>query len=152
MIAHQPICQKEIIELKIFIMEKIFCNKRLLVIAFFTVFSTTAAPAALTSNNHHTIPVELKFVRWINDQPLFQFSFSANQEQDVFTIIIKDEFRNELYRENITGENFTKAFLLNTEEIGDDELQLEIVSKKTNRSTWFTINRHSFIEEKIAIS
>jgi hypothetical protein len=133
-------------------MEKIFSNKRLLVIAFFTVFSTAAAPAALTSNNHHTVPVELKFIRWINDQPLFQFNFSANAEPDVFTIIIKDEFRNELYRENITGENFTKAFLLNTEEVGDDDLQFEIVSKKTNSSTLFTINRHSFTEEKLAIS
>jgi hypothetical protein len=133
-------------------MEKIFCNKRLLIIAFFTVFSTAAAPRALANDNHHIIPVELKFVRWIKDQPLFQLKFAGNAEQDEFEIIIRDDYRNILYRENIKAENFTKSFLLNTDEAGDDEFQFEIISKKTNKSVVYKIGRHSFFEKEMVMS
>src|SRR5258708_7045856 len=115
-------------------MEKIFCNKRLLVIAFFTVFSVASAPVVLANDSNHSIPVELKFIRWIKDQPLFQLKFAGNAEHDEFTIIIRDNYSNVLYRENIKAENFTKSFLLNTDEIGDDELKFEIINKKSNKS------------------
>jgi hypothetical protein len=133
-------------------MEKIFCNKRLLIIAFFTVFSTVAAPVALADNNHHIIPVELKFIRWIKDQPLFQLKFAGNAEHDEFDIIIRDDYRNVLYRENIKADNFTKSFLLNTDEVGDDKLQFEIISKKTNKSVVYEISRHSFVEKEMVMS
>jgi hypothetical protein len=130
-------------------MEKIFCNKRLLVIAFFTVFSTASATIALANNTNHTVPVELKFIRWIKDQPLFQLKFAGNAQNDEFTIIIRDDNSNVLYLENINAENFTKTFLLNVDEVGDDDLQFEIISKKSNKSTVYEINRHSFLEKEM---
>ncbi len=36
-------------------------------------------------------------------------------------IIIRDDVGNSLYRENIKGEIFSKNFLVNTEEMGDDD-------------------------------
>jgi hypothetical protein len=132
-------------------MEKIFSNNRLLVIAFFTVFSTTAIPSAKANENHHAIPVELKFIRWIKKQPLFQLSFAGNAEQNEFTIIIRDEFNNTLYKENIHGENFTKTFLLNMDEIGEETLEFEVVSKKLNRSIVYQVNRYTFLQEELAI-
>jgi hypothetical protein len=132
-------------------MEKIFCNKRLLVIAFFTVFSTASATVALARENNHAVPVELKFIRWIKDQPLFQLRFAGNAEHDEFAIIIRDEFSNVLYSENIKAENFTKSFLLNVDEVGDDELQLEIISKKSNKSVVYEISRHRFFEKEMAM-
>ena len=132
-------------------MEKIFSNKRLLVIAFFTVFTTAMAPASMANEGHHAIPVELKFIRWVKDQPLFQFRFNGNSEQNEFKIIIRDEDDNILYNENIHSENFTKTFLLNTDEVGDETLQFEIISKKSNRSTLYQINRYTFLKEELAI-
>src|SRR5258705_10061678 len=133
-------------------MEKIFCNNRVLVIAFFTVFSTASAPVALANNGDQAIPVELRFIRWIKDQPLFQLRFAGNVEHNEFTIIIRDDYSNVLYRENIKAENFSKSFLLNVDEVGDDELQFEITSKKSNKSTVYKINRHSFFEKEMVMN
>jgi hypothetical protein len=129
-------------------MEKIFLNKRIVVIAFFTVFTAALAPA--TANESEAVPVELRFVRWVTDQPIFQFDFRGTAQNDEFAIIIKDEFNNVLHKENIKGELFTKSYLLNTNEIADDTLYFEIRSKKSNQSKTYPVNRHTFAERETA--
>lgn len=129
-------------------MEKIFLNKRIVVIAFFTVFSTAVMPA--NAHESDSVPVELKFVRWVKDQPIFQFDFSGNVKNDEFTIAVRDEFNNILYKENIKGEFFTKSFLLNTDEVANDTLYFEIRSKKSNQSKVYPVNRHTFLEQETA--
>jgi hypothetical protein len=133
-------------------MEKIFFNNRVLVIAFFTVFSTASAQARAANNSNHAVPVQLEFVRWINDQPLFQFRFASNEQNDEFTIVIRTDYSDILYKENIKAENFTKTFLLNVDEVGNDELTFEITSRRSNVSTVYKINRHSFFENEMATS
>lgn len=129
-------------------MEKIFLNKRIVVIAFFTVFST----AVMSANGHKSdpVPVELRFIRWVKDQPIFQFDFRGNVQNDEFTITLRDEFNIILYKENITGEFFTKSFLLNTDEVAEDTLYFEIRSKKSNQSKVYPVNRHTFAEQETA--
>jgi len=129
-------------------MEKIFLNKRIVVIAFFTVFSTGAMP--VKAHESDPVPVELKFIRWVKDQPIFQFDFSGNVQNDEFTITLKDEFNNILYNDNIKGEFFTKSFLLNTDEVADDTLYFEIRSKKLNQSKVYPVNRYTFAEQETA--
>jgi hypothetical protein len=135
-------------------MKKIFSNNRLIAIAFFTVFSVAAAPfaQAADSSNHRVMPVELKLIGSINDQPLFQLSFAGNAEQDEFTIVIRDENGNSLYRENIKGENFTKKFLLNRDEIGDGSLRFEVSSKKFNKTVVYEVNRNTRQVEDLVVN
>ena len=129
-------------------MEKIFLNKRIVIIAFFTVFSAGVMPLKAQAND--PVPVELKFVRLVKDQPIFQFDFMGNMQNDEFTILVRDEFNNILYKENIKGEFFTKSFLLNTDEVADDTLYFEIRSKKSNQSKVYPVNRHTFAEQETA--
>jgi hypothetical protein len=128
-------------------MEKIFLNKRVVVIAFFTVFSTTVSQAMIAYDKP---AVELKLIRWVKDQPIFQFTFTGQSESDKFTLLVRDELNNTIYRQNIIGQHFTKSFLLNIPEISDDTLNFEIVHKKSNSSKIYRINRHTFIREEIA--
>lgn len=135
-------------------MKKIFSNNRLIAIAFFTVFSVAAAPFAMAADSSYNrvMPVELKLVGNINNQPIFQLSYAGNAEQDEFTIIIRDENGNSLYRENIKGESFTKKFLLNKDEIGDGTLRFEIFSKKHSKSVVYEVNRNVRQVEDLVIS
>ena len=135
-------------------MKKIFSNNRLIAIAFFTVFSVAAAPFAMATDSSHNrvMPVELKLVGNINNQPIFQLSYAGNTEQDEFTIFIRDEDGNSLYRENIKSENFTKKFLLNRDEIGDGTLRFEIYSKRFNKTVVYEINRNTRQVEDLVIS
>ena len=133
-------------------MQKIFRNNRLIVLAFFTAFSVASAPAAMARDNNKTIPVEMEFMGRIKNQLLFKLNFAGNAEHNEFTIIIRDENNNTLYRENIKGEIFSKSFLLNSDEIGDDKLQFEIISKKSKESVVYEVNRHTRVEEEMTVS
>jgi hypothetical protein len=131
-------------------MHKIFSNNRIIVIAFFTVFSIAAAPAASASDSTGNVPVELKYIGVINKQPLVQLVFSGNADENEFTIIIRDENGIALYREAIKGENFYKKFLLNNDEIGNGTLRFEVISKKTNKTAVFEVTRESrFVNEMV---
>ena len=57
-------------------MEKIFRNKKVILIAFFTAFSVTSIPA-LANNSHKTIPVEMKFMGYFKNQLLFKLNFEV---------------------------------------------------------------------------
>ena len=121
-------------------------------IAFFTAFSVAAVPAAMANNSKNPIPVEMKFMGYIKNHLLFKLNFVAPAENNEFTILIRDNQNNLLYRDNIKGEIFSKSFLLNTEEIGDDSLQFEIINKKTRESVIYEVNRNSGLKEEMTIS
>ena len=132
-------------------MKKIFRNSRLLAIAFFTVFTGAANPSAL-ANNSKDVPVELKFIGSVNNHALFQLKISGNTGLDDYTLIIRDESGNSIYRENIKAESFSKKFLFDTEELGDDTLLFEVFCRRTNRSVQYTINRQYHYTEEIMVS
>jgi len=131
-------------------MKKIISNNRIIAIAFFTAFSFAAAMPA-SAGEQPVLPVKLVYVGQLNSQPLFQLNVSGNEQHDHFSIIIRDEAGNILFWENIRSENFSKKFLLNTDEIGDDTLQLEVVSRKARQSVKYEINRHTRLVEEVDI-
>ena len=133
-------------------MKKIFNNNRLIAIAFFTIFTLAIAPAAMAGEKNPVVPVEMKFTGLFKNQPVFQLNFTGNSEQNEFTIIISDEYGNSLYSENIKGENFTKKFLLNTDEIGDNTLLFKILSNKTKQSVTYEVNRNTRLVQDVEIN
>lgn len=128
-------------------MKKIFYNNSILFIAFFTVFSITS----FANDGEKKLPVELKYTCHINNNPLYKLIVAGDAQPDEYTIIIRDTKKNILFRENIKGETFTKSFLINTVEMGDNTLHFEIVSKKSNQSVTYEINRYSHLEEEMAV-
>ncbi len=123
-------------------MKKNFNNSRLIAIAFFTVFTAAAIPVTL-ANDSKDLPVELKFIGSTNNKIIFQLKISGNTAHDDFTLMIRDEFGNSVYQENIKAENFSKKFLFDTDELGDDTLLLEVFCRKTNKSVVYKINRQA---------
>jgi len=132
-------------------MKKIFRNSRLIAIAFFTVFTASAAPSSLAANSKD-LPIELKFIGSINNQTIFQLNISGNDLQSDYTLIIRDEDGNNFYRENIKAGNFSKKFLFNKEELGDDTLQFVVYCRNTNKSVVYTINRQYQTTDELVVS
>ncbi|OSZ80537.1 hypothetical protein CAP36_04610 [Chitinophagaceae bacterium IBVUCB2] len=133
-------------------MKKIISNNRIIAIAFLTVFTVALAPAAMAIEKKPLVPAELVFVGNIKNQPLFQLTVAGSAAQNEFTINITDEFGVSLYRENIKGENFSKKFLLNTDEIGDNTLTFEVFCKNTKQSVTYEVNRNSRFVQDLAIT
>lgn len=133
-------------------MEKIFRNNRLIVVAFFTAFSVSSAQDAMAGDSTNTIPVELKFMGRSNNHLQFKLSFAGNIDHNDFTIIIRDEKNTMLYKENIKGENFSKSFLVNTDEVGDNKLTFEVISKKSKESVVYEVNRKTYVAEEMIVN
>jgi hypothetical protein len=95
--------------------------------------------------------VELKFIGNINEQPVFQLNVNA-AEKDGFSIMIRDQFGNVLYSDYSSGTSVTKKFQINTEELGDAKLQVEVYSKKSKKSQVYEINRNTRVVAETSIS
>lgn len=132
-------------------MKRIISNNRIIAILFFTVFSIAAAPSVQAGNENPEIPVALSFLGHVKNQPLFQLAFNGSEGKNDFTIIISDEGGNTLYRENIKGEVFSKKFLLNTDELGDNTLHFTIFCKNTKGSVEYTVNRNTRTVQDVVV-
>ena len=117
------------------------------VIALTLAFSTTTL--ANGEKNPASSSIELKFIGHYENQPVFQLNLN-NIENDEFTITFRDEFGNVLYAGKAKGSNITKKFMLNTEEIGDSVLNVEVKSKKNDKAEVYQINRNrSYVDETV---
>ncbi len=132
-------------------MKKVLMNTRILAIALAATFATASSTSALATEAKKAIPVELKFVGNIESQPVFQLSFDNAVESD-YTIVVRDEYNNVLYRDNVKGGKMTKKFMLNTEELGDVAIQFEIIGKKTEKTVIYEVNKKSRLVEDLVIS
>lgn len=132
-------------------MKKVMINTRVLAIALAASFSVAFASPAMANEEKKVIPVEMKFAGTIKDQPLFLLVFNNGQEQD-FTITVRDQFGDILYRENIKASNTTRKFMLNTDELGESMVKFEISSKSYNKPVVFEVNRQSRVIEDVVVN
>lgn len=126
-------------------------NTRLIAIAFVALFTVAFTAPALANDEKKIIPVELKFIGNIKNQPLFHMSFNST-EQSEYTITVRDEYGNVLYKDKVKGGIFTKKFLLNTEELGDAELVFEVTGKNYEKPVVFEINKYTRYVEDVVIN
>ncbi|MEO7924410.1 MAG: hypothetical protein ABIR30_12090 [Chitinophagaceae bacterium] len=133
-------------------MKKIYWNNRLIAVAFMTIFTTLSAGSLQANDKDSLVPVELKQIGSIQNQPLFQLSFYGNAAQNDFIIRITDEYGNAIYRENIKAESFSKKFLLNTDEIGDAVIRFEISCRKSNQNVAYEIKRRTSYQQDLVIN
>jgi hypothetical protein len=109
--------------------------------------SLTTASFANGEKNPASSSIELKFIGKYENQPVFQLTLN-NAQEDEFSITFRDDFGNVLYSAKVKGSNISKKFMLNTEEIGDSVLNVEVKAKKNDKSEVYQINRISnFVEE-----
>ncbi len=131
-------------------MKKVSINPRILAIALVTTFSVAFLSPAFAIDEKKVIPVDLKFVGNIENQPVFELAFT-NADESEYTVVVRDEYNTVLYRDNVKG-NITKKFMLNIEELGNTAIQFEITGKKTDKTVIYEVNKNSRLIEDIVIN
>ena len=112
------------------------------------IFITTIASA---NDGEKNPPVaQLKYIGNIKNQPVFQLDLNTDKEND-FLISIKDEYGEPLYSERVKTKNFTRKFQLDTDNLGDAVLRVE-VRTGDKKPEVFMINRSSRFVEETSIS
>jgi hypothetical protein len=116
-------------------------------IALFVAFSFIATVTLANEGQGDKPAAELKYIGNIKNQPVFQLDLNSSQEKD-FTITIKDIYGNILYSEKVKAKSFTRKFQVDTNQIDDEVLKVEVTSDRKSKPEVFTINRNTrFIEE-----
>jgi hypothetical protein len=113
-------------------------------LALVVAFSTTALAHDGEKGENKS---ELKFIGNVDNQPVFELSM-ANNIEDEYTVVFRDEYGNVLYSEKFKGAGLNKKFLLKSEELTDTALNVTVKSKNGSTTEVYTINRsHSYVEE-----
>lgn len=119
------------------------------------IVAFTLAFTGTTLANGEKTPVssviELKFIGNYENQPVFQLTLN-NAAEDEYAITFRDEFGNVLYAAKVKGSNISRKFMLNTEEIGDNVLNVEVRSKKNDKSEVYQINRNRSVVEETVVN
>jgi len=119
--------------------------------ALFVAFSFIATATLANPGNGDKPAAELKYLGKIKDNPVFQLYLSSAQEKS-FIIAIKDVYGNVLYSEKVKATNFTRVFQLDTDQIDDEVLRVEVTSDKNSKPEVFTINRNTRVIEEPSIT
>ena len=133
------------------VIKKLLFLNRFVAIVLLAVLSMANAAVAGNNPGDSLVPVEMKYGGLLTDKPVFFLNFSGTPTQNDFTIIVTDEYGNALYKETTRGEIFTKKFLLNTDEIGDNTLKFEILCNNNRQSVSFEVNRNTRFFQDVAI-
>lgn len=119
-------------------------------IALAVAFSFVATVSWATDGKNDTPAVSLKYIGLVQNQPMFQLDLSSVEETH-FYVSIKDQFGQVIYNEKITAKNFTRNYRLDTENLEDAILKVE-VRDGNNKPQVFTINRNTRFYEETSIS
>lgn len=132
-------------------MKTLLSNTRILAVAFASVFAIAFTTPALANDKTEPAPVELKYLGQLKNQPLFELTFNNTQDNE-FTVVIRDEFKNVLYKETVRNGVTSKKYLLNTDELGDVGLQFEITGRTTDKTIVYEVNRNSRLVEDLVVN
>ncbi len=115
-------------------------------IALFLAFSIFSTVTLANDEKKNPPAAELKYIGNLKNQPVFQLDLNSAKEEE-FAISIRDQFGEVLYTERVKAKIFTRKFQLDTDNLGDAVLRVEVKSGKSKPEV-FTINRNTrFIEE-----
>ncbi|HEX7845821.1 MAG TPA: hypothetical protein VF476_08495, partial [Chitinophagaceae bacterium] len=119
--------------------------------ALMAVVSLSASPAVMANDDKNNVNTELRFIGNINEQPVFHLKLDNSAEQD-FTIIIRDENSNVLYRFSSNNGSYDKKFMLNTDELGDNTVRFEITIGKNQKPVVYEVNRNSKTIDEVVVN
>ena len=123
--------------------------KTTIAIAICTLMLFAQANASDTNSNFKDLPVELKYVGSVNDQPLLQLNFLGSKDENEFQVSITDGKGYTFYSAVIKGERVSKQFLLDTYNLEGATLKFEISSRKTGKTVVYQVSRHTKISEQM---
>ena len=126
--------------------------KNIVAIAMVTVASFFYTPAAKANDGGKIVPVELRYVGTLQNQPLIQLDFSGGKAENEFSISIADQNGVVLYSDNVRGEKFSKQFLLDTDDLGNAVLSFTITGLKSGKTVTYKVSRKTTAVQEMDVA
>ncbi|KIC95861.1 hypothetical protein [Flavihumibacter solisilvae] len=97
------------------------------------------------------IPVEVKYVGSLNQQPVLEISLDNANAEDL-SVTLKDMDGNVLYSGNFNEKKISKKFQFDNQGSDNIQIKLTISSKKKSYTEVFQVNRSRQVVENVVIS
>ena len=124
--------------------------KTLGTVALFFAFSMITSVAVANTGKGENPAAELKYLGIVKNNPVFRLDVNSKATQS-FTISIKDIYGNVLYSEKVKGGTISRTFQLDTDQVQDEVLKVEVKGLNTKAEV-FTINRNSRYVDETSVS
>lgn len=133
-------------------MKRVIRNFSTLALVVAMTISSAAVFANEGKNERNNIPgLEFRYIGTKENQPVFLLNL-ANGQDDEYIISFRDKAGHVLYSDRLRGNSISKRFLLNTEEIGSNELNVEIRSRKNNQVQVYKIGTTQSVVTETVVS
>ncbi len=106
-------------------------------LALALAFSANSAPVIPIAPNQQA---ELKYAGSIGNNPVYQLDLTNNVVKGTILISISDRNGVNLYRENVTTANFSRKFLINRDDLGNEPVRVEISFSGDKKVILYEIN------------
>lgn len=132
-------------------------TNKLIAAVFVAIFATACSIPAQANEGkkekkqQDTIFVELKFKGNRNNQPVFELVFS-NPEISLYRVTIRDYNGMIWYQDKLKGSNFSRTYVLNTLELGNVPMEVEVTGKRTDKKVVYKVSWNSKTVESVAIN
>ena len=121
-------------------------NNRILIALALTLSTCMASANPVEENPNPS--VVMKYAGSIGNDPLFHLQISSSNPHPDFLISISDNNGITLFREDFSGNNFSKRFLINKDEVGDETLRVEIRDRRSRKVVTYLINNDNLKREE----
>ena len=124
-------------------------NYKKIAIALATVLTLGLSSTAFAANE---APAELKFVGKQQNLPLFQLNLN-NSDNLSYIVTVKDAEGNVLFSEKLTGENISRTYKLNTEDVDlIGGTTFEVTNSKTKNTSVYKIRNNVKIVTDVEVA
>ena len=132
-------------------MKKLLTTPFMSAFVLMLVLTLNLSTQAQVSNDTNNSGLDLKFIGTLKNQPAFQLSYNGATESE-FTVVVRDQFNNTLYKDNLKGSNISKRFVLNMEELGDTDVTFEIYAKNSNKPVVFEVRNNTRYVQDVVVN
>ena len=132
-------------------MKKTMSNYKMIAMGLVTVLTLGFTNATFAGNNPGS-PTELKFLGNYNSLPVFQLELN-NSAKAEYIITVRDGDKVVLLAEKIKGENISRRYKLDAEEIAlIDGTTFEVTNTLTKETSVYEITSNSSVVENTVIT
>lgn len=125
-------------------MKNLKINSRIFVVALVALFSVAFTSTAAATDKTANPAVSVKYIGAVNNAPIFQLSFT-NENEEHYEIKITDK-ENIIYTETIKGKEVVRKFQFVNNGIEEELLYVEIKNISTNKIITYKINPATTIQ------
>lgn len=113
--------------------------RNLLTLSLALVLSVTLNASPVTPINPIQ-QVELRYAGTIDNNPVYQLDLVNREPKGTVLVSISDKNGVTLYRENVSATSFSKKFLINRDELGNEPVRVEISFSGDKKVVLYEIN------------